>query len=382
MLQRRRRQRHFRRHAVGSAQAENPLLGLAELLGYTGDDPGHWNYSPEWWGNQDGSWGRDAGVTVFAADSSCGNGRVTVTAHPASLKGQPSSSSGDACSDGSGSSWEEWRVLRFNGVTRQTVMRVRVGAGGTSSGSGSGSSLKQTLVAQPDCLAQEYLKTAAAVTAGLLGLQQLFPSRDSGGSGKEQRRLRALCIGVGGGSFPFFLAHHFPSMGELELFCYCRWLHPLHSPTCGASLTALPHACSITPVSHPAPAPASSLPFALNPNSCTSLPLPLASAADIDAVELDPAVVAAATEAMGLPTGLPNLRLHTADAAAFLEQQQQAQQEQQRQGRRQQEGEPYDLVFMDAFDGEDAVPAALCTPGAPRNANDGAASEVNVRLPA
>jgi hypothetical protein len=112
------------------------------------------------------------------------------------------------------------------------------------------------------------------------------------------------------------------------------------------------------------------LPFALNPNSCTSLPPApslITAAADIDAVELDPAVVAAATEAMGLPTCLPNLRLHTADAAAFLEQRQQAQQgQQQQQQQQQQEGEePYDLVFMDAFDGEDAVPAALCTPGAP-----------------
>ena len=99
-----------------------------------------------------------------------------------------------------------------------------------------------------------------------------------------------------------------------------------------------------------------------HPNSCAPLSLSFvySSAADIDAVELDPAVVAAATEAMGLPTGLPNLRLHTADAAAFLEQRQQ--QGQQHQG--QQEQESYDLVFMDAFDGEDAVPAALCTPGA------------------
>ena len=86
-------------------------------------------------------------------------------------------------------------------------------------------------------------------------------------------------------------------------------------------------------------------------------------------------MVAAATQAMGLPTGLPNLRLHCADAAAFLRERLQQQQGQQwrqqadapqadaQQGRLGSE-QPYDLVCMDAFDGEDNVPAALCTPGA------------------
>lgn len=98
-------------------------------------------------------------------------------------------------------------------------------------------------------------------------------------------------------------------------------------------------------------------------------------------MEIDPAVVAAATRAMGLPTDLPNLRLHCADAASFLtgrrrssegrqQQGRQQQDEQQQDGQQQQEDQqqqqgqqPYDIMFMDAFDGEDDVPAALCTPG-------------------
>lgn len=32
---------------LGTQQLEGPLLGLLELLGYTGDDPAHWNFSPE-----------------------------------------------------------------------------------------------------------------------------------------------------------------------------------------------------------------------------------------------------------------------------------------------------------------------------------------------
>ncbi len=40
------------------------------------NDPGHWKYSPEWWGTQAGGWGHDSGTTVFAQGSHCGNGEV------------------------------------------------------------------------------------------------------------------------------------------------------------------------------------------------------------------------------------------------------------------------------------------------------------------
>lgn len=39
-------------------------------------DPGHWEYSPEWWGTHAGGWGRDAGRTLFAQHSHYGNGEV------------------------------------------------------------------------------------------------------------------------------------------------------------------------------------------------------------------------------------------------------------------------------------------------------------------
>eukprot|EP00887_Chlorella_sp_A99_P005280 scaffold1.g5280.t1 len=352
-----RRRQHAPRWLAGprppaAAQAETPLLGLAELLGYTGEDPGHWNYSPEWHGTQGGSWGRDEGATVFAAQSAAGNGRVTVTAHPASRAGADTRRPGEpARADGThgGRTWEEWRVLRFNDVTRQTVARVTVtarpaadasGAGASSPGGGSpggggsagggpgsaGASGRQQalqLEAQPDCLAQEYLKTMASVAAALIGLQGLLPpqsggaggSRGGGGGGggsggaarpAPQRALRTLCIGVGGGSLPLFLAHHFPFM-------------------------------------------------------------------EVDAVEIDPVVVEAALEAMGFPPpgSHPRLRLHTADAAAFLlrrrgeeggEQARRGGAEERGQQVQRQRAPLFDLCFMDAFDGKDAVPAALCTP--------------------
>ena len=194
-----------------------------------------------WYGTQGGGWGCDAGTTVYAADSGCGNGRVTVTAHPAdSLPSNPTppAHAGSSSSSGAGGGWEEWRVLRFNDVTRQTVMRVHVlppaHAGGSSS-----SRAGHRVVAQPDCLAQPYLKTVAAAAAALLGLQRLLANsadqhqhhhqhhqhhqaqhqqhHQQHHHQHQQRRLRVLCIGVGGGSLPLFLAHHFPGMGAPPL---------------------------------------------------------------------------------------------------------------------------------------------------------------------
>ena len=124
-------------------------------------DPGHWKYSPEWWGTQAGGWGHDSGTTVFAQTSHCGNGevrlcqlfwstelqtkcssqdamQVTVTAHIASqLSGLDSAEQ------------QQWRVLRFND-TRQSVSRVAVQHN------------SHTLHATADCLAFEYLKTMAS----------------------------------------------------------------------------------------------------------------------------------------------------------------------------------------------------------------------------
>jgi hypothetical protein len=101
-------------------------------------------------------------------------------------------------------------VLRFNGVTRQSVARVWVhpAEGGGSSSNRSAPSV----IVQPECLAQEYLKTLAAVIAALLGLQGLLSAQQA--SNNSPARLKVLCIGLGGGSLPLFLAHHFPNMGE------------------------------------------------------------------------------------------------------------------------------------------------------------------------
>lgn len=261
-------------------------------------DPGHWKYSPEWWGTQAGGWGHDSGTTVFAQTSHCGNGEVTVTAHIASqLSGLDSAEQ------------QQWRVLRFND-TRQSVSRVAVQHN------------SHTLHATADCLAFEYLKTMASAGAAVIGLTGKLDACLSGlpslatrstatlrfqsnpleqrpdkGTGVSQglgafdichhTSCRALCIGLGGGSLPNFLSHHFPGLV-------------------------------------------------------------------VDAIELDPTVVTAATQCMGLPYSRSNLRLHTADAADYVL----------NLAYQVHKGlaDPLDIVFIDAFDGNDDVPDCFCDP--------------------
>ncbi|DBA78741.1 TPA: hypothetical protein ACH3X1_008650 [Trebouxia sp. C0004] len=294
--------RHHRLSAASSARTK-PHCAQRDRVRATAaaekEDPGHWKYSPEWWGTHAGGWGHDSGTTVFAQSSHCGNGEVTVTAHFAS----PLSSLDSA-------EQQQWRVLRFND-TRQSVSRVAMQHN------------SHTLHATADCLAFEYLKTMASAGAAVIGLTGKLDACLSGlpslattstatlrvqsdpleqrldtGRGVPQglgasdthhhTSCRALCIGLGGGSLPHFLSHHFPGLV-------------------------------------------------------------------VDAVELDPIVVTAATQCMGLPYSRSNLRLHTADAAGYILNLA----SQVHKGL----ADPLDIVFIDAFDGNDEVPGCFCDPG-------------------
>lgn len=228
---------------------------------------------------------------------------VTVTSHPASLDGFSS----EVLSTNSVekiSSREEWRVLRFNSVTRQSVTRVKVLNRYSNQHLVDNQQQRPWLedshhvVAVPDCLAQEYLKSMASVLAALLGLFRLLPPSMDGSGGKSTLRsnpqrgdatvieptLRVLCIGLGGGTFPLFLHYHFPF-------------------------------------------------------------------AEIDAVEIDPVVVEA-TSVMGVHLGTvrPRLRVYTQDAIEFLKGLQLTDANQ-----------TYDVVCVDAFDGDDTIPNGLLT---------------------
>jgi hypothetical protein len=272
---------------------------LRELLGHTGNDPGHWNFSPEWWGSQGGGFGRTEGHIVFSKQSKF-NGLVQVTAHPASLNGFRS----DVSRAYGDETRQEWRVLRFNNVTRQSVARVAIIADGGTDGSSACLDMQQrrwlesnqSLIAHPDCVAQEYLKTFISVFGALVGLQGLFQSSKkmttSNGATILRRPLHVLCIGLGGGTLPYFIAHHFPQ-------------------------------------------------------------------AHVDAVEIDPVVVEAAVQAMGLPVAtLTNLNLYIQDAYEYLKC---------RSGKKStstpnnENTDFYDVVCIDAFDGDDTIPAQLCS---------------------
>jgi len=88
------------------------------------------------------------GATVFQQESSCGNGTVSVTAHAASCP-LPQADSRRIV---------EWRTLRFNEVTRQSVAKVWLSQqpDGTAH-----------IEMQPNCLAMEYLKTMASAGESL-----------------------------------------------------------------------------------------------------------------------------------------------------------------------------------------------------------------------
>lgn len=214
-------------------------------FGHHNGDPGHWNFSPDWYGNvQYNGWGRNAGRVVFEKHSAL-NGLVQVTSHPVSV------------------SWteegEEWRVMRFNRMSRQSVTRVQCRDG--------------TML--PTCLAAEYLKSVASVIASMVGIRNLAVHDGTAPSAQQ----RVLCIGLGGGSMPMFLHHYFKDM-------------------------------------------------------------------TIDAVEIDPVVLEAAREAMGFVDGQDEheIRVHVQDACDFVATC----------------GSQYDMIYIDAFDGDDAIPQSFC----------------------
>lgn len=240
---------------------------------------------------------------MFSARSKY-NGLIEVTAHeatPVMNRGNP----------------EEWRVLRFNEATRETAMRVERKGEEDSS-----------VVADPETLAQEYLKSMASLFAALYGM---IVQDSSGYAGNEQPTAKAcmshdiiagdwnsrngrrklLCIGIGGGSLPLFLVrtkiavyYHPSPMSIWQLSSmtfsetnYCGVLSP--SNIC----LHLNHS------------------YAKDADSISSPQAHYFPEIDIDAVEIDPLVVDAATTVLGLsPSHLPaNLNIITDDAFHFLE---------------------------------------------------------------
>ncbi|KAK9833787.1 hypothetical protein WJX74_005835 [Apatococcus lobatus] len=296
------------------------LQTFSEAFGGTEGDPGHWNLSPEWFGNQGGSWGHNAGDIIFTQESQLGNGLVTVTTHPASSVSLSPQNMLAGDEDGQlsltalAAANHEWRVLRFNSVTRQSVCRIVLPASGGPA------------LPVPVCIATEYLKTMLASVAAVMGLHHkqhgqagvpynqqqqqqqssllaralqasLDPAPSSAAAAAHsaglpqhatcRNKLKVLFIGLGGGTLPLALHHHFPGM-------------------------------------------------------------------DIDAVELDAAVVEAARSAMAFPADRHGLRTHVLDGAAFVADAAASLHQNAADG-----SGFYDFAFIDTFDGSDDMPASL-----------------------
>ncbi|XP_006653593.1 uncharacterized protein LOC102706841 [Oryza brachyantha] len=263
-------------------------------------DEGDWSYYREWWGEDEGP--GEGAHTVFRRHSEHGNGVVSVSAYPASLPANDQRTIIERWlqernerihPDSTGTDQfkilgYQWRVMRFNDHTRQSVAKVMacyrsLGDAGIY------------LMQQPHCLAVPYVKSM--VSSGLTALPSCSYDIHQAASG--QNNMKVLCIGHGGGSLPLFVASKFRG-------------------------------------------------------------------AVVHIVEIDPVVASASIESMGFPSlpveGLPvestqpadgnellwggihdRLFLHIADAEDFVAN----------------DSNVYDIVFIDAYDGDDIFPRKL-----------------------
>ncbi|GLJ53861.1 hypothetical protein SUGI_1150150 [Cryptomeria japonica] len=179
--------------------------GYANIL----RDEADWIYSGEWWGSQDGGFGNDEGQTVFRKHSLKGNGLVSVTAHPASF---PTTEQWPVLEAKLQKKYErlpgvretndrvrildyQWRVLRFNNKTRESVAKVVFIHTDSQPN-------RVFLMQQPHCLAFPYVKSM--ISTGLTTLASTSFDLRHAISGSQ--KMRILCIGSGGGTIPLFLA--------------------------------------------------------------------------------------------------------------------------------------------------------------------------------
>ncbi|KAI3943932.1 hypothetical protein MKW92_025855 [Papaver armeniacum] len=271
-------------------------------------DEGDWSYSSEWWGTDSSS--SDGGHTVLRSNSDKGNGVVSVVAYPSSRP--------DAVEWTGVEKWlqrrfqeiqpqdehdadfkvlgYQWRVLRFNDITRQSAVKIMAACKKSDPES-------VFFMQQPHILAVPYLKSMA--TVGLTTIASC--NFDLMGAVSGRKPMHVLCIGHGGGTLPLFLASKI-------------------------------------------------------------------SGAIVHSVEIDPLVISASVQAMGFPAFsmmrpsgervLPRpevidevlwkgtherLSLYECDAENFI----------------QNSTTLYDLVFIDAYDGDDIFPRKFWDPNGP-----------------
>ncbi|CAK7327316.1 unnamed protein product [Dovyalis caffra] len=276
-------------------------------------DEGDWFYSSEWWGTC------TDGHTVFRSTSDKGNGIVSVLAYPSSRPSEVEwretekwldqryaeeihkNDNNGEVAGGFRILGYQWRTLHFNDETRQSAVKVMAAYHRQESQPSAADSI--FLMQQPLCLAVPYLKSMVSV--GLATIASCNHDLLDAIYGK--RTMRILCIGNGGGSLPLFLARKIQG-------------------------------------------------------------------AVIDIVEIDPVVISASIRAMGFPAfsvmtssgqralSKPNpidevlwkgiherLYLYESDAEKFVLN----------------TSNTYDMIFIDAYDGDDIFPCKLWDPDSP-----------------
>ncbi|TKY53667.1 hypothetical protein E2542_SST25208 [Spatholobus suberectus] len=190
----------WRRARAGSSY----LRRFSTAVRRRAEDEGDWLYSSEWWGSDS-----DDGHSVLRSTSGKGNGVVSVVAYPSSRPSRMHWSGMERwlqqrCEEvypgyGDGGKLRvlgyQWRVLRFNDVTRQSTAKVMAAYRENMPG-------VVYLMQQPHCLAVPYVKSM--VSAGLTTIASCNFDIISALQGKKNMHI--LCIGHGGGSLPLFLA--------------------------------------------------------------------------------------------------------------------------------------------------------------------------------
>ncbi|PKA65121.1 hypothetical protein AXF42_Ash013242 [Apostasia shenzhenica] len=264
------------------------------------EDEGHWIYSPEWWGD-----GGIVGHTVFRSTSEHGNGVVSVAAYPSSRPGpeewpkiERRLQERHVGVDSALKRDEQLKILGYQWRVLRFNDDTRQSTVKVMAAYRAADPASLYLMQQPHCLAvPSDLKSM--VSAGLTALSSSGFNLHNAVNGKAT--MNVLCIGHGGGSLPLFLA----------------------SKIRGAM---------------------------------------------IDVVEIDPVVISASIQAMGFPAFAAmrkpdqlsvaqpaesanllwgnmhdQLSVHKSDAADFIDIC----------------SNIYDLVFIDAYDGDDIFPHKL-----------------------
>ncbi|XP_020599478.1 uncharacterized protein LOC110038898 [Phalaenopsis equestris] len=264
------------------------------------EDEGHWYYSPEWWGD-----GGAEGHTVFRSISEHGNGTVSVTAYPSSRPAREEWPVVEGWLQGRYAKIhpeinphdEFFRVLGYQWRVLRFNDDTRQSTVKIMAAYREADPASLYLMQQPHCLAVPYLKSM--VSGGLTALSS--SGFDISNTVNGHATMSVLCIGHGGGSLPLFLASKIKG-------------------------------------------------------------------AIIDIVEIDPVVISASIVAMGFPasatveqfdkTSIPQpsdadkllwgklynqLQLYRSDAENFIIH----------------SSKMYDLIFIDAYDGDDIFPRKL-----------------------